>query len=136
MAACYRELQYSDLGFVHQNLAFLRVHDEALSARQRQLVAFPLDKIALFAEFGPAFLTEEEFAVGFSQAMDDYYYDVLAHAFLKRYPKEFWNYHESHLDEVGVNLSRTKLLKFVMLRAFDLLGNPKRTIERALKRKL
>lgn len=135
VSACYRTLQHSDLGFVHQILAFLRVHDETLSSRQGQLRAFRLDRIALFAEFGPVFLTEEEFAVGFPQAIDDYYYDVLASAFLKRYPSEFWNYHKSHLDEVGLGLNRAKLLKFVILRALDLLGNPKRTIEKVVKHK-
>lgn len=132
VAACYRTLQHSDLGFVHQNLAFLRVHDETLSNRHAQLRVFNLEKIALFAEFGPVFLTQEEFTVGFSRALDYYYDDVLASAFLKCYPKPFWNYHKTHLDEIGIGLNRAKLLKFVMLRALDLLGNPKRTLEKVL----
>ena len=44
VVAAYRVLQRNDLGFVHQILAYERIHSEALSNRQAALRAFTLDR--------------------------------------------------------------------------------------------
>ena len=124
VAACYRTLRNHDLGFVHKVLAFLRIHDEALSVGQANLRAFWLDRVVLFAQYGRNCLSEEEFAKEFSRVLDDYYYDVLASAVLKRYPKTFWNYHIGGLNEVGLEINHVKLMKSVIHRVCDLVFNP------------
>lgn len=133
LAACFRSLQHYDFGFVHQVLAFLRLHDEALSVEQGRLRAFRIDRVAIFANYGRIFLSEEEFVKHFAELLDDYYDDVLASAFIKRYPKEFWNYHKSRLEEIGVQFSSARLLKSFIFRLIDLLGNPKQTIEKTIR---
>ncbi len=125
VSACYRSLQHHDLGFVHQVLAFLRVQNNSLSATKAPLRAFWLDRVVFFAEFGRVVLSEEEFPQEFAKVLDDYYYDVLASACIKRYPGSFWNYHKSGLDRIGVKFDRAKLLRAVIHRLFDLLFNPK-----------
>jgi hypothetical protein len=133
LAVCFRSLQYHDFGFVHQVLAYLRHHDEALSVEEGRLRGFRLDRLAIFANYGSIFLSDEEFVKHFAELLDDYYEDVLASAFVKRYPKEFWNYHKTRLDEIGVRFSGARLLKSVILRIIDLLCNPKRTIEKIIR---
>ncbi len=133
LAVCFRSLQHHDFGFVHQVLAYLRLHDEALSVEQGRLRAFRLDRLAIFANYGRIFLSDEEFVKHFAELLDDYYDDVLASAFLKRYPKEFWNYHKTRLEEIGVRFSGARLLKSVILRIVDSLCNPKQTIEKIIR---
>jgi glycosyltransferase involved in cell wall biosynthesis len=132
IAACYRSLQNHDFGFVHQVLTFERIHDEALSTGKGHLRAFSLDRVALFSRYGRSFLSQDEFQKHFTDILNYYYYDVLASAYLKRYPKTFWDYHKSGLDAIGLKLDSAKLIKFVLCRIIDLLCNPKQTIEKLL----
>lgn len=124
LSACYRTLRNHDLGFIHKVLAFLRVHDEALSLGQANLRAYWLDRVVFFAQYGRDFLTEKEFVKEFSKVLDDYYYDVLASAVLRGYPQAFWKYHKSGLKEVGMKINQAKLICSVIQRVFDWIFNP------------
>jgi glycosyltransferase involved in cell wall biosynthesis len=133
-SACYRILQQHDFGFVHQVLSFIRIHDGSMSARQSGLRALAFDKMAAVAEYGPIFLSSGEFNRRFDELLNNYYYDVLASAFIKRLGKAFWSYHIERLEEIRVKFSRSRLLRAVIKRILDLLSNPKQTIEKILKR--
>jgi glycosyltransferase involved in cell wall biosynthesis len=134
IAACYRSLQQHDFGFIHQILAFMRIHDAALSAEQGRLRGFTLDKVAFVADYGRIFLSPEEFYKRFDEVLDEYYYDVLAPMFIKGCRKEEpWGYHRSRLKELGIELDRIELLRALIARIIDLVFNPKRTIEKLIK---
>jgi glycosyltransferase involved in cell wall biosynthesis len=131
ISACFRSLQHHDFGFVHQVLAYLRIHDEALSDEQGHLRAYPLDRIAFVRDYGNSFLTREEYDRRLNELLDHYYYDVLASAFVKRYPKKFWSYHKGRLEEIGLPYDRGRYVRAVIRKMIDLACNPKQTIEKA-----
>jgi hypothetical protein len=133
IAACYRSMQHHDFGFVHQILSFERIHNEALNAEQSRLNAFFLDRVVFLADYGRIFLASDEFERRFDELIDDYYYKILASAFVNRYPDKFWNYHKGRLKEIGVKFDRSRLLRAVIHKMIDLLCNPKQTMEKILK---
>jgi glycosyltransferase involved in cell wall biosynthesis len=59
--ACYLVLQESDFGFVHQVLTFTRRHDAADSSYYHRVGAGPAGQLRLLLEYGPVFLTEDEY---------------------------------------------------------------------------
>jgi glycosyltransferase involved in cell wall biosynthesis len=134
IAACYRSLRQHDFGFVHQILTFQRIHDEALSDEQGRLRAYALDRVAFAAEYGRDFLSREEYERRIGELLDFYYSDVLASAFLKRYPRSFWEYHKGRLDQIGLPFDRGRFRKAVLRRAVALLGNPGQTIDKVRRR--
>ena len=131
IAACYRSLRHCDFGFVHQILAFQRIHDEALSDEQGRLRAYHLDRIAFVAEYGRHFLTNEEYDRRMGELLDFYYSDVLASAFVKRAPQSFWNYHKDRLEQIGLPFERGRFRRAVIHKIVDLLCNPKQSLEKA-----
>jgi glycosyltransferase involved in cell wall biosynthesis len=132
ISACYRTLQRHDCGFVHQILSYERIHDEALNAGQRRLNAFVLDRVSFLVDFGRSFLTREEYDIRHRELLDEYYRHVLAPAFIKRFPKNFWTYHKGRLQEIGLKFERARLVRAVLLKVLDAVGNPKRTLEKML----
>jgi glycosyltransferase involved in cell wall biosynthesis len=133
--AAYRVLQQYDFGFVHQILAYERIHPEAISTRQAALGAFRFDEVEIMIRFGRHYLTAEEYYYRSKKVLDEYYYDVLAAVVLKSYPNEAWSYHLGRLKEIGIELEKRRLAKAVAGRVFDLLGNPKRTAQKFFKRR-
>jgi glycosyltransferase involved in cell wall biosynthesis len=133
ISACYRILTQYDCGFVHQILSYERIHDEALNAEQNRLNAFILDRLSFLVDYGHNFLTDEEYMRRFSELKNEYYYKVLASAFLNRYPKKFWEYHKGRLKEIGVIFERGRLTRAVTYKVIDLIFNPKLTLEKILK---
>ncbi len=134
LAACFKLMEHHDFGFVHQVLAYERIHQKALSVEQASLRAFSLDRVLFLAEFGQIYLSHEEYGRRFSEVLDEYYSDVLASAFVKRYAKPFWDYHRTRLEKMGIGIDRRRLLRAVAGKMVDLLLNPKQTIEKMRKR--
>lgn len=133
-AACLNCLQVSDLGFVPQILSFERVHDEAVSAKVRKLGSHLVDRIDLFIRYAPTFLTREEFKGRLEEILCDHY-SALAAAVFNFRSREFWDYHESRLREIGLNFDKARFVRAVIYKMADLLLNPKQTIEKILRRK-
>ncbi|MBS0180911.1 MAG: glycosyltransferase family 2 protein [Nitrospira sp.] len=131
--AHYRTLLHHDLGFVHQILCFERIHDGALSTRQRALNAFPLDAIGYLLAYGHTVLSHEEFDNRYEELLTNYY-DVLGAAVVNCNGIEFWRYHSRRLSQIGLRLDRWRLAKAVAFKMIDLLLNPKRTCEKMLAR--
>jgi hypothetical protein len=131
--AHYRTLLHHDLGFVHQILCFERIHEGAVSTRQRALNAFSLDSIGHLLAYGHTVLSPEEFDNRYEELLTNYY-DVLGAAVVNCYGKEFWRYHNRRLSQIGLRLDRWRLAKAVALKVSDLLLNPKQTCEKILTR--
>jgi len=60
VAACYKCLQDYDFGFVRQILYFERVHEKAISTKNRELNGFLVDRIEFLAKYGPIYLDHDE----------------------------------------------------------------------------
>ena len=64
----------------------------------------------------------------------DQYYTYLAASAFKLKGRRFWNYHVGRLYELGFRLDRFKLSVGVASKLFDLLLNPKSTVQMVLRR--
>jgi len=127
MAACYEYLYDCDFGFIHQILAFERLHDEQISSTILRLFTWAPTNIYFLMEYGPKYLTEEEYQKQFKVYMD-FYYKFLALAIFQNRGKEFWDYHKNQLKSLGYPLSKAKLVKVLFSKIVDALKHLKQTI--------
>lgn len=133
-AACLNCLKTCDFGFVHQILSFERIHNEAITAKVRELDSYLLDRMGLLLKYGPTFLTQDELKARAEEVLGEYY-GVLATALVNCRGKEFWMYHHRRFRrEFGHSVFGPALAKAVCLKLVDLVFNPKQTIEKAVRR--
>ena len=62
------------------------------------------------------------------------YYLFLGQSLLWTREKQILDYHKNGMRALGYPYSRTKLLKVVFLEVLDILGNPKKTLERTARK--
>jgi len=132
-SACYKCLLSSDFGFVHQVLSFERIHGQAMSATCRSLNSYEPSKLSDLMEYGHTFLTPQEMTKRVEEVLDSYYEFLGASVFQFR-ERSFWGYHNRRLKASGYPLSYPRLFQAACVKFFDLLLNPKRTVEKALHR--
>jgi len=130
-SACYKYLQNTDFGFVHQVLSYERVHGQAMSTVCRSLYTYGSSRLSDLIQYGPRFLTPAEMESCISERLTGYYAFLAASVFHFR-DKEFWIYHRRRLKEIGLPLSTFRLGRAVCAKIFDLVFNPKKTIEAIL----
>jgi len=130
--ACYLWLGESDFGFVHQVVAYARIHAESQTSRS---ITFGINKLALIGDlrrFGPRHLSPEELATRQSELLD-WYYGWLARAVLERpNDKNFWDFQRGALKQMGLEFSRAKLAKAFVTRGFSSLLNPGKSAGKVL----
>jgi glycosyltransferase involved in cell wall biosynthesis len=132
-SACCRCLQESDYGFVHQVLSYERVHNVRMTARSQFLNAYLSSEISDLQQYGGIFLSPEELRHRVQQLMTEYY-EFLAVSVLNFRKRDFWEYHETRLKQLGYPLNRVRLSRAIIATLAGLLVNPKRTIELVRKR--
>jgi len=132
-SACYKCLQDTDFGFVHQVLSYERVHDNTISRSAKDLNAYLPSKINDLLAYGSSCMTHLEAERRLKELLDEYY-RFLAISAVNLRGKVFWNYHKSRLREFGYPFDRLKICKVISIKLIDLLFNPKATIEILLKR--
>jgi hypothetical protein len=128
LAACYEYLQRCDFGFVHQVLAFERIHSGQTSEKSRKHNYYIAEHLCNLVTYGPKYLGEEEL----KEHLDEHlviYYRFLGKNVLRRKEKEFWEYHTRQLKECGHPLNRVRLTKTLCLQILKALMNPWRTFE-------
>jgi len=134
-SACYRYLQHTDFGFVHQVLSYERIHEQATSTTCRKLDTYQWSRLNDLVEYGPSYLTKGELEGRLEEILEDYYRFLAASVF-HRMERGFWNHHKRKLGEVGHPLSYFRLARAVSAKLLDLLLNPKQTAEKLLKAKV
>jgi glycosyltransferase involved in cell wall biosynthesis len=132
-SACYMQLQWSDFGFVHQVLSFGRIHAPTQSAVAQSLNAYRPSHLSDVLAYGPSFLSPAELHERVEAILEDYY-QFLAVSAVKVRGQEFWEYHMRRLRECGRPFSRTRFAKALTRTLFDLLLNPKQTVEKMFRR--
>jgi len=132
-SACYKYLQNTDFGFVHQVLSYERIHRETMTTVSRSLNAYLPGLLNNLIEYGPIYLTPIELEIRLKEVLDNYY-KYLAIRFINFADNKFWDYHKRRLKECGRPLSYGKLSMAVSAKIVDLIFNPKKTVERALGR--
>lgn len=127
-------LKDTDFGFVHQVLSYNRRGEDSKTTHYLQ--SFNSNILMVIEElvmFGPFFLTEEELEKRLAEELDGYY-KFLARSVFDFRGKEFWDTHRERLQKLGMPLSRVRLAQATITHFFDLVLNPKRTMENVFKR--
>jgi glycosyltransferase involved in cell wall biosynthesis len=133
ISACFRCLQVSDFGFVHQVLSYERLHEKRATTVSLGVNAYLSAFINDCIEYGNSFLTPAERDERIQELLKEYY-RCLSLSVLERRKKAFWLYHKKRLDELGFPLDRRRLSIGVLQKLGDLLLNPKKTIQMAIRR--
>jgi glycosyltransferase involved in cell wall biosynthesis len=126
-------LKQSDLGFVHQILSFERIHDEATTAKVRELNTQLLDRLRILLEVGPHFLTPDEFERRKNEQLAVYYHE-LAVGIVNFRDEEYWSVHKQGLASLGYSLFDRRFVKALAAKILDLALNPKATAEKLVRR--
>lgn len=132
-SACYKYLQNSDFGFVHQVLSYERVHGQATSAECRRLNTYESSRLSDLMEYGPSCLAAAELDERERNVLNDYYGFLATSVFHSR-EEAFWQFHKRRLAECGHPFSNVKLAKAVCVKLLDLLLNPKATAGKIRRR--
>ena len=103
-SACYVSLQYCDYGVVPEILAVERVHDGQISSKIERFSAGSLAYLEVFLQYGPRYLTQEEFR---KRTRDVFavFYRFLGGCVWKFKGADFWEFQRSRLAELGCRLS-------------------------------
>jgi glycosyltransferase involved in cell wall biosynthesis len=129
---CFDILQTSDFGFVHQVLTYTRRHNESVTSLIHRFDSRRLGKLIYLTEYGPIFLSDEEYEEHFKRAMRAYY-RFLARSVLDLREKDFWEYHKNGLEKLGYPFSRVRIVKLLFLELSNLM-DAKDRLQEALKR--
>ncbi len=129
--ACFRILQDSDFGFVHQVLSFVRLHEGSQSSdigtRFDQAI---LEFLGMIKANSHALFTDTEYDQVMRMRLEEYY-RFLAKNILKKRGDEFWQYHKTGLEKLGYPYSRMKIIKGALTEAVSMLLNLDKTFKRA-----
>ncbi len=107
--ACYEALRGgAKFGFVHQVLAYSRVHDGRESSKAEKFNAYITGGLDIFRKYGPVYLGPEEFESTGKRKLKAYY-RFLAESLIEGREKEFWHFHRSELKKMGMALSGMRL---------------------------
>jgi glycosyltransferase involved in cell wall biosynthesis len=127
-------LRDHDFGFVHQVLTYNRKGEESRTTHYlRRVNSYPAADVSEVTRFGPVYLTPEEHAARLREVTRDYY-RFLGRSVLEFRGREFWQYHLTHMRGLGVSVSYPRVGLHVVGRLLDMLLNPKRTVEGAVRR--
>jgi glycosyltransferase involved in cell wall biosynthesis len=107
--ACFEVLRSWDFGFLHQVLSFTRMHEGSITSR----VAVKLNtylplRLQSVTQFGPFYLTQEEYQGLLRKVINEYYTFLGARVPLWK-DREFWSYHKQELERIGHPLSYARL---------------------------
>ena len=111
--SCYALLRESDFAFVHQVLAFNRVHEESQTSRVRSTGSLMLGNLTALLKHGPFFLTEAEYERRCGERFEAYYGLLAYHAAHLR-GREFWRFHRRRLAQLGCRLDWTRVMRMAM----------------------
>ena len=134
-AEAYLELlRDHDFGFVHQVLSCRRMDEESrtTSYLERVGAAFA-GKVDEATKFGPVYLTEQECALRLKKVKREYDRFMGWNVWEFR-GREFWDYHLKDVKALGYPPNYARIAGFAALRFLDLIGNPVRTVQGALRR--
>jgi glycosyltransferase involved in cell wall biosynthesis len=122
--ACYQALENSDFGFVHQVLAYARIHADSQTSKSLKIGTYNLALIGDLTRFGPKYLSPSELKQRLEYFLDSYY-RVVVHVLIERSGEEgFLNQQKAALQEMRLRFSFTRLLKTALLMGFGLLLKP------------
>ncbi len=132
-SACLKHLRFADFGFVHQVLSHERIHKMRMTTTSLETNAYVSAAISDCQEYGEWYLTKQERDARINELVSRYY-AYLSASVLKFKNKMFWDYHTKRLHDLGYQFDTWRLSVGVARKLFDLLLNPKETVQMVLGR--
>lgn len=123
-SACYRALQHCDFGFLHEALSVERLHPGQITDGVEKLGAGSLASLETLQDYGPIYLTEDEFA-GLKRDWYARYYRYLGGCLLKLKGLDFWRFHSRGLRSLGTQMELAKILIAAAREVLEELKDPK-----------
>jgi hypothetical protein len=123
-SACYKWLRDCDFGFVHEVLAYARIHSDSQTSRSMRFGTNIRAQISDLTQYGRHYLTPEEFDRKTDDLMNWYYSWLVRRIYEHRGDKEFWDTQEAELRDMGFTLSRSRLYKTAAQRVIQEMGSP------------
>ena len=99
--ACYHLLQHCDFGFVHQVLTYSRLHEASTTSSGSGLNRLILESLMLLAEFGPVYLSPDEYAQRKEARLQQYYRFLAQCRMHRKNDRELWRFHTQGLAPVS-----------------------------------
>jgi glycosyltransferase involved in cell wall biosynthesis len=132
-SACFRYLHQSNFGFVYEVLSYERTHEETQSHTSGEMNRYSSASLNDIIEYGPHYLHQTELKEKIDETLKDYHRFLVVNYFVGFRGKDFWNYHEGRLKELGYPLKRTDLVKAGIVKAFKEVSNPAQGIKKVLR---
>lgn len=130
---CFRILQNSDFGFVHQILSFTRLHEESQTETvTKKYYTRKMENLCLLIKYGPIFFNSREYNIILKQKLRQYY-RFLAKNYFNSGAKNFFLYHKNGLKRMGYPLSIIKLYEAFLWETINFIFNPKRMLGQLIK---
>lgn len=129
----YRILKGCKFGYVHQILSFVRSDNEGISRERQTFNPHLLSKYIAMKRFGQWYLDTDEYA-RLSRHWHRRYWNMLGSAAILRRDRRFWEHHRRGLETIGIRLTPWKLIGPAFRALLNWIGNPKRSLERAIRR--
>jgi glycosyltransferase involved in cell wall biosynthesis len=121
--SCYDLLRECDFAFVHQVLAYVRMHSRSHTSANYYLFSLASCHTYALAKYGPTYLSEAEFKPRLRQRLREYY-ARLALAALELRGEEFWAFHRRMLQLIGAPLDSARLTRAVAAHVLRKLASP------------
>jgi glycosyltransferase involved in cell wall biosynthesis len=121
--ACFRVLEESDFGFVHQILTFTRTQNESHSTFADRMNTIHLSFLTELLVYGPKYLDQAEYDQRFNLRLKEYY-QALAEGLLQMRGKKYWEHHQKRLRELGIPFSWLGLFKGFCMAIWNGLSHP------------
>ena len=129
-SACFEVLDRCDLGVVHEVLAVERVHAEQITSQIAGVGPGDLAYVELALEYGPRYLSPEEFAT-FRPKVLRQYFRGLGRAVLNLRGREFWAFQHKRMTELGIELDRTQVAIGTLAILLSYLARPASAVRKA-----
>jgi glycosyltransferase involved in cell wall biosynthesis len=128
--ACFDVLQWTDFGFAHQILSYVRTHEDSVTSKVAlQFDEFRLAWLDITRRYGRTYLTDPEYKQLWRRRIDEYY-RFLGKNLLRLRGKKFLDYHRRELARIDVPFNLGRLMKGMVLEAADPFLGPVRAFSR------
>jgi glycosyltransferase involved in cell wall biosynthesis len=123
-SACYEHLSHWKFAFVHEVLAFERIHEEAVSTGVRAAYSYTPGHVEQLETYGPRYLTAQELRLRRTVLLDEWH-GFIASRLLHGEGLAFLRLHRRMMHRVGHELSGLQLAMAVAGRVVNKLTSPR-----------
>jgi len=133
-SACFASLRQSDFGFVYQVLAYERVHAQTVSSASKALDRYTSASLNDLIDYGPDYLPREELDRRIATTLQAYRRSLAVNFVVGLRGKDYWQYHEGRLKELGFTLTRSQLIGTALITALREMANPAKAVGKLRRR--